>query len=128
MLYPYISWKNSNSVYDFNDLAIELACSQIPPERWDILVVDEAQDLSANEVRALLRCKAESSSITFVLDSAQRIYAKGFSWSEVGITLSSSQSFKLKTNHRNTRQIAEFILPILEGVDLGDEDGSLPPI
>jgi len=121
---PYIEWKESNGRADWNDLANEIVC-QPATSCYDIIVADESQDLSANEVRALLHCKAEPSSVTFVLDAAQRIYPRGFTWKEVGVDIQPSNSHRLKTNHRNTIEICQFAFPLLRGLDVGD-DGTFP--
>jgi DNA helicase IV len=67
----------------------------------------------------------DPSSITFVLDAAQRIYARGFTWTEVGLQVTSSNSHRLKKNYRNTREICQFAVPILDGLEIED-DGTFP--
>jgi superfamily I DNA/RNA helicase len=62
-----------------------------------------------------------------VLDAFQRIYARGFLWREVGIDYASAQKFRLKGNHRNTRQIAALALPIIEDL-AADDDGTMPDL
>jgi DNA helicase IV len=120
----YIDWKQSQGKADWNDLANEIV-KQPADTSYDIIVADESQDLSANEVRALLHCKADPSSVTFVLDAAQRIYPRGFAWREVGVDIQPSNSYRLKTNHRNTIEICKFAFPLLRGLDVGD-DGTFP--
>ncbi len=51
-----------------------------------MVVVDESQDFSANQVRAILNHLADDHTITFVMDAAQRVYPQGFNWRDVGIT------------------------------------------
>ena len=121
---PYTEWKRSVSKLDWNDLAT-LIVAEPPPVAYDVIIVDESQDLSANEVRALMHCAADPSSVTFVLDAAQRIYPRGFTWKEAGVPIQSSDSFRLGTNHRNTIEICQFALPLLKDMDIGD-DGTFP--
>jgi len=123
---PYFEWKERTGYLDFNDLAVQLAQSNNPIQEYDVVVADEAQDLSANEVRALQSHLANPHTITYVLDGAQRIYAKGFTWREVGLTVRPNQVFRLEKNYRNTREIAAFILPLLEGVEIGGDEGTIP--
>jgi len=123
---PYREWKARTGHLDFNDVAVRIAESDEPIKRYDIVVVDEAQDLSANEVRALQSCLASPHTITYVLDGAQRIYAKGFTWREVGLTVRPRQVFRLEKNYRNTQEIAAFVLPLLEGVEIGGDEGTIP--
>ncbi len=120
---PYQDAKNAASVLDWNDLALEAA--DIESEEYDVVIVDEAQDFSANQVRAVLAHLAENHSTTFVLDAMQRIYPRFFSWAEVGISLRPSMIYKLEENHRNTAEIAAFARPLVAGLPLED-DGSLP--
>ena len=73
----------------------------------------------------MLNQSAKERSITFVLDAAQKIYPKSFTWKEVGLSIQPRHVYTLRNNYRNTKQIAAFIKPILTGVDIGD-DGALP--
>ncbi|MFB1480989.1 3'-5' exonuclease [Corallococcus sp. RDP092CA] len=121
---PYVQWKTRLNGFDWNDFAVALA-EQEPSPEYDIAIVDEAQDFSANQVRAVTNFLAEDHSVTFLLDAAQRIYPRFFSWSEVGIAVQSGNNQKLNNNYRNTKQIAAFARQVVEGVDVGD-DGALP--
>ena len=122
---PYLAWKSENKLHDWGDLAIQLALDQIGPA-YDVVVVDEAQDFSANQVRAVVNHLADDHVTTFIRDSAQRIYPNSFgAWSEVGVSIPAAQNKKLDINYRNTKQIAEFARPLLEGVEI-TEDSSLP--
>lgn len=121
---PYANWKASEGRRDWSDLAVEMARRQpVATEKWDVVVIDEAQDFSANQIRGLKRHLAETHSTTFVLDAIQRVYPRGFGWPEVDVEL--THSYRLRRNHRNTRQIAAFALPLVR--DLPEEDdGTLP--
>jgi superfamily I DNA/RNA helicase len=121
---PYTRWKADKRFLDWSDIDLEMA--QRDPsadEKWDIVVVDEAQDFSANQMRGLQRHLADSHSTTFVLDAVQRVYPRGFGWPEVGIEL--THSYRLHHNHRNTRQIAAFALPLVQDLP-HEDDGTLP--
>lgn len=125
---PYEDWKRSEQVLDWNDLAVELARQQRGTP-YDVVVVDETQDFQANQLRALIAQLSTSYSATFVLDSAQRIYPHFFRWNEVGVVTAppGGAVVKLSRNHRNTRQIAAFAAPIIEGVEVGP-DGTMPDL
>lgn len=120
---PYLQFKTENDQTDWGDLACELADTQL--EQYDVIVVDETQDFSANEVRAVLNQRSADASVTFVLDSAQRIYSRNFSWVEVGVNLRPEKSHTLQTNYRNTRQIAQFASAMLTGLPI-DDNGTMP--
>lgn len=126
VIQPYVEWKHNRPLHDWNDLAVSLATTPHLPF-YDIIIADEAQDLSANQVRALMNHAAETSSVTFVLDAAQRIYPRGFTWREAGVTINAADSHRLAKNYRNTREIAAFALPLLQGLDVGD-DGTIPDL
>ncbi|MFT7840688.1 3'-5' exonuclease [Saccharothrix sp. BKS2] len=121
---PYQEAKRSSSTMDWNDVALAAgAVTGMPP--WDVVIIDEAQDFSANQIRSVLTHLAEPHSMTFVMDAAQRIYPRFFTWNEVGITIPSASNTTLKVNYRNTRQIAAFAQPLVEGLPL-DGDGQIP--
>ena len=108
---------------DWNDVALSVL--EVSPLNYDVVIMDEAQDFSANQVRAVLADLAQDHSTTFVLDSVQRIYPRFFTWAEVGITLRPNMIYPLKQNHRNTAEIAAFARALVEGLPVED-DGSLP--
>lgn len=121
VVYPYLAEKDSRELRDWNDITAE--AMERTEGRWDVVIVDESQDFSANQVRTLMAHVADPHSVTFVMDAAQRIYPRSFTWREAGVSVVAS--LKLKTNYRNTRQIAAFARSLLDGMPLGD-DGSLP--
>jgi superfamily I DNA/RNA helicase len=122
---PYEIWKKHAALHDWSNLEVKLA-STLHGKLYDIVIVDETQDFSANQIRALLHHAAKESAITFILDAAQRIYARGFTWSEVGIKLTQNNSHRLELNYRNTAEIAAFAAPIIEGITTGDVDATIP--
>jgi DNA helicase IV len=121
---PLLQWKGQSGRRDFHDLALAMAAAE-PDLRYDVVVVDEAQDLSANQLRAVLRHTADDATVTIVTDSAQRIYPRGAPWAEAGLNIPPSRSFRLSTNYRNTREIASLAASLAQGVPM-DDDGSLP--
>lgn len=120
---PYLEFKAEHERVDWGDLACDLSNTQL--EQYDVIVVDETQDFSANEVRAVLNQRSADASVTFVLDSAQRIYSRNFTWIEVGVNLRPEKSHTLQTNYRNTRQIAQFASAMLTGLPI-DDNGTMP--
>jgi hypothetical protein len=120
---PYNQHKADSQQIDWNDLATALAREQL--RSYDIIVVDETQDFSANEIRAVLNQRSPDATVTFVLDSAQRIYSRNFSWTEVGVALTGDKSRTLQNNYRNTKQIARFASSLLDGLAF-DDNGTMP--
>lgn len=120
---PYAAAKRAKGIMDWNDIAVAAgAVDDVPP--WDVIIIDEAQDFSANQVRAVLRHLNDPYSLTFVMDAAQRIYPRYFTWKEAGVP-PFTKVYSLKKNHRNTKQIAAFARPLVEGLPI-DDDGALP--
>lgn len=122
---PYKLWKESERLRDWNDLALD-ACAA-PSEGYEVIVVDEAQDFTANQVRAVMKHAAPNHATTFVLDAAQRIYPRFFTWAEAGITIPASESHRLARNYRNTIEIAKLAQSLLTGMQIGD-DGTMPDL
>ncbi|MFK5892076.1 MAG: 3'-5' exonuclease [Pseudomonadota bacterium] len=121
---PYQEWIDLEKIWDWNDLAVKLANEKLEIS-YDIIIADEAQDFSANQIRAIHNQMAKVSSLTFVLDSAQRIYARGYTWSEAGVTIRPENSKRLKKNYRNTVEIAKFAASLIDGVPI-DDDATMP--
>lgn len=126
VIQPYTNWKRSQGLADWNDIAVSMSTVRFG-RGYDIIVADECQDFSANQVRAIQCQQADISSTTFILDATQRIYPRGFTWREAGISLSSVNTFRLGRNYRNTIQIARFAAGLVEDLPLED-DGTIPNI
>ena len=120
---PYEEEKARLGKMDWQDVAHEAAA--MPAEQYDIVVVDEAQDLSANQIRCILAHLSSEHTTTFVIDAVQRVYPQAFQWREVGIEMRPGQVFTLGTNHRNTAAIARLAASLVEGLPV-EEDGVVP--
>jgi superfamily I DNA/RNA helicase len=104
---PYKEWLAARSLLDWNDVAVAMgpATSKL---NYDIVIADETQDFSANQLRAVRHHLCKEHAVTFVLDALQRIYARGFTWQEIGYDMKRARYHRLQQNHRNTVQIAAF--------------------
>ena len=120
----YMNTKHERGMIDWSDLA-PLAAEAEADLLYDVVIVDEAQDFSANQVRAILAHLHESHNTTFVLDAIQRIYPQFFKWTEVGISVRPQMIYRLKENYRNTAAIAAFANPLVQGLP-PEDDGTLP--
>jgi superfamily I DNA/RNA helicase len=123
---PFLAWKEEEGLLDWSDIAVRMSEREVDVP-YDIVLVDEAQDFSANQVRGVVRHLAPTHSTAFVLDAVQQIYPHGFTWAEAGVEISPDNSFRLQDNHRNTKQIAAFAEPLVKGLPLND-DGTLPDL
>ena len=120
---PYEAQKQREGVSDWNDLAV--AAASVKPSGYDVAVVDETQDLSANQVRAILAHLKEDHATTFIMDAAQRIYPQIFSWREIGIDMRPQMVYTLARNYRNTAEIARLASSLVQDLPM-DEDSALP--
>jgi superfamily I DNA/RNA helicase len=120
---PYYNWLVAIQWHDWNSLAVAMCGGQAGT--YDVIIADEVQDFSANQIRAIIAHLAEDGAFTMVLDTAQRIYARGFQWQEVGLAIRPENVRTLDVNYRNTRQIARFAAPLLTGVP-NDGYGAVP--
>lgn len=126
VVYPYCQHLDSNKWIDWNRLAIKMN-HDIACLGYDIIAVDESQDFSANQIRAINHHLAHDHAAIFVTDTVQRIYARGFTWIEAGISIAANRSHLLRENYRNTKEIAAFARGILNGISV-DADGVLPDL
>lgn len=122
-IHKYFDWKKQNDVFDWEDIAWQ-ACSS-HPSKYDIIVVDEGQDFTANQYRAVVNSLKDDSCLICVIDTAQKIYLNGFTWTECGIDAVRNKPFTLKRNFRNTKEISLLAAKILESVTI-DNDGVMP--
>ena len=120
---PYEEEKARAGKVDWNDIALEAAAA--PCRGYDVVVVDEAQDLSANQIRTVLAHLNGDHTTTFIIDAVQRIYPQAFQWREVGIGIRPNMVYTLERNHRNTAAIARFAASIVRGLP-EEEDGVAP--
>ncbi len=96
---------------DYLDLAIR-ALEQLETQPtggfFDVVIVDEAQDLRPVELQAVRKlCRGRNGSGLILLgDAAQTLYYRGVSWVDAGINIR-GRTYELKRNFRNSRQILE---------------------
>ena len=122
---PYLTLLEERELIDWNDCAIRVL-AEGDREDFDVVVADEVQDFTVQQVRAILARLKPDSSLTIVIDSAQSIYPKHIDWPEIGIDLATeAECYTLHNNYRNSPQIAQFVQPLLTGIRLSD-DGTLP--
>ncbi|MBZ8134383.1 DNA helicase [Afifella sp. IM 167] len=106
-------------------LADGITAAEVP---FDYIVVDEAQDILAAELRILGRLAGDRpNGLFFAGDIGQRIFRPAFSWRSEGVDVR-GRSRSLRVNYRTSQQIrrqAEGLLPsMLVEVD-GSEDDRL---
>ncbi len=100
--------------------AAAAAASLPPAKRYDVVLVDEAQDLGQS---GLDLCWAmgrheratEQRHFLIALDSAQNVYRRKMNWNPPGVT-ARGRSTVLRKNYRNTKEILEFALGAVAGI------------
>ncbi|MGA7415482.1 MAG: UvrD-helicase domain-containing protein, partial [Bryobacteraceae bacterium] len=86
------------------------------------VIVDEAQDMSAEAFRLLRAIVPEGPNDLFVVgDAHQRIYRHRVSLGQCGINIK-GRGKKLKINYRTTDEIRRFAVALLEARDIDDLD------
>jgi superfamily I DNA/RNA helicase len=86
------------------------------------VVVDEAQDLHAEELRLIRSVVPEGPNDLFIVgDAHQRIYDRKVVLSQCGINVR-GRSSKLNINYRTTEQIRSWGMGLLRGVEVDDLD------
>ena len=102
------------------------ALREVPLDRYDAVIVDEAQDLSCAMVSLLHSLVGDrSDGLTLIGDGQQTIYPGGYTLGEVGISLA-GRGVVLDVNHRNTAEILEFAKQMVaddQFVDIEGVDG-----
>ena len=127
VVYPYIERKHASNALDWNDLALVFANEKF--EDIHIAIIDEAQDFSANQLKAITNQLADVNFTTIVLDSNQKIYKRGFTWREAGVDTRDTTYARLELNYRNTIEIAQFASRLIENSSIAiDDDGTLPKL
>ncbi|WP_242091015.1 UvrD-helicase domain-containing protein [Curtobacterium sp. DN_7.5] len=122
--------------HDWEDIVLLArdAVAAVPLERYDAVIVDEAQDLSCAMVSLMHHLVGDrADGLTLIGDGQQTIYPGGYTLGEVGISLS-GRGVVLDVNHRNTAEILDFAKEMvaddqfvdIEGVDgVGDAVSSI---
>lgn len=116
----------------FGRLRIE-ALQQVTDEKtewngkFDVVIVDEAQDLTPVALRFCLALCKEPKGLYMTADAGQSIYQRGFSWRRVDDAIQiRGRTTILKYNYRSTKQISDAALQILTDSDGGDPDTRSP--
>ncbi|HEX9131219.1 MAG TPA: UvrD-helicase domain-containing protein, partial [Ktedonobacteraceae bacterium] len=77
-------------------------------ERYDAVVIDEAQDLDPSILRLLINLCRTPNRLFITADANQSIYGSGFNWSDVHARLKfQGRTSVLRANYRSTREIGE---------------------
>lgn len=108
--------EGATTVEGWRRRAVErIAAAEIAP-RYDAVVIDEAQDLSATTIAALVGLCKSPAGVFLTADANQSIYGGAFRWSDVHEWLKfQGRTAILRANHRSTREIGEAAEAYLRG-------------
>ncbi|MCY4257487.1 MAG: AAA family ATPase [bacterium] len=100
--------------------ATTAAASLPPAKRYDIVLVDEAQDLGNSGLDLLWAMGKHEQAIEqrhflIALDSAQNVYRRQMNWNPPGMT-ARGRSTVLQENYRNTKEMLDFALGAVAGI------------
>ena len=86
-------------------------------KRFDMVLVDEAQDLDSSGLNlAWAMLKADRDHFVIALDSAQNLYRRRMVWNPPNMT-ARGRSTVLTVNYRNTREILDLAQGALQGLE-----------
>ncbi len=99
---------DARKLFDWADLArlVMKHCQPLP--QFDVLIIDEAQDMPPCDLRLMTRLipdYRELRSLTLLADPAQSIYYRGIPWKEGGVEIRGGRTQVLAKNYRNTHEI-----------------------
>lgn len=96
--------------------------------KYDYILVDEAQDLSYAQLKVAKLLTLRT--ITIAADKAQKIYNTTFSWKELGIDIRGRASKALEKTFRSTKQIVQLAESLLEAnrVQQGNQNEYTDPV
>ena len=101
---------------------VDLAAAGGAAARYRAVVVDEAQDMDAEQWRLVRALAPDAEDGLFITgDAHQRIYGKPIVLSHLGIDIR-GRSHRLKLNYRTTEQVLRWALGLVTG-DVDDLDG-----
>jgi superfamily I DNA/RNA helicase/mRNA-degrading endonuclease RelE of RelBE toxin-antitoxin system len=105
--------------------AAEIVRERRWPERFDGVIVDEAQDLDPTILRLLVDLCRTPDRVFITADANQSIYGSSFRWSDVHQDLRfTGRTGILRRNYRSTREIGEAARSYLSEAVLDDEEQS----
>lgn len=82
--------------------------------QYHAVLIDEAQDFAPSWFRvAFAMVKPETNMIFIVGDGAQKIYRRDFTWKELGLGITSHNSYLLKRSYRSSREIIDLAMEVI---------------
>ena len=112
--------KNNDEFTRIRREATEVAPRLAAEHRYDIVLVDEAQDFGPSGLNLAWAALADGrDNFVVALDSAQNVYRRRMTWNPPGLT-ARGRATVLTSNYRNTREILDEALKMLAGLGCPD--------
>lgn len=115
----YLSWLRADSLYDGNIVAQQQLARA--PQRYDFVVVDEAQDLTNIQLALVLRMLRLAGAFVLCGDSNQVVHPNFFSWANVKSLFFEHEELAprrevqvLRANYRNAVEVTELANRLLK--------------
>lgn len=103
--------------------ALEAVMASMWTDKWDYVLVDEAQDLTPVALALALEVCCEPGGLFLTADACQSLYNRGFAWKNVHESMRvAGRTRLLKRNYRTTRQISTAAANLLQADGAGDEE------
>lgn len=107
----------------YRDQARRIARELDDADRYDVVMIDEAQDLTPVALGLCVELCKDPSGLYLTADASQSIYSRGFSWQRVHEDLNvRGRTTILKRNYRMTQQIGEAAIQLLRDYGGGDAE------
>lgn len=107
----------------YREQALRIARELDDSERYDVVIIDEAQDLTPVALRVCVELCKDPSGLYMTADASQSIYSRGFSWQRVHDDLNvRGRTTILRRNYRMTKQIGEAAVRVLRDHGGGDAE------
>ena len=117
----FTHWKNIITALNLTtfsgrrlNLLKSIYTKDITMKKFDYVFVDELQDLSIVSIQLLTNLVKDLKNLTFTADTAQSIYLKSPSWSNIhkDLKFNRGNSFILRLSYRMTKEISMAISPL----------------
>ena len=103
--------------------ALEILRAERYQERYDAVLIDEAQDLKPAALSLLVELCRDPSGVYLTADAGQTIYSRGFTWSQTNERLRfRGRTALLKRNYRSSGEIAQAATAFARMTGAGDPD------
>jgi superfamily I DNA/RNA helicase len=102
-------------------LALKKAEALDPADRYDVVVIDEAQDLKPVGIRLAVAMAKSREGLYLTADEGQSIYGRGYSWKEVSELLDfRGRSTTLRRSYRSTVELQAACVQLANKCGLGE--------